>query len=475
LPTRIQEIGQEFEIFPITYLLFGLLLNEYPDNYSFELVSRLLPLYNIKPYLTRLLKQCDELGPHDCALIVPYHEMQAPANGLLYSLDRHTMPVQVLQFTNSQSTIISLSNKIIVINLRNGNVALDIKLPELNESYLQVRTLFDMSSGSQRDDETDDYDSLVDLEYNDSFKDDDFQRYNFLVNSIHHIYLVSSHNEIKFHRSSTKGYLIVEMMNYQHRLCLLVEHESSTIDLWNIERNQLQFQIDLSSASSIRQVLSSKFNCLTMIIVVLHDGTMLFYTINLKSYSHRATIHAGQHLHRVSIDRSQCICTFDSSIAIDLAYIDLYSLCQTSETLTDKDIVKTLVSFDPPISPKPIERIIFPDRDHNQSDNNDRSMKFFFIAVTKQASYIVHICQRSHLSYVRIPGYFDIIMAAFQQPRYIFTSQCGRLEIYRWQCIATTNETHAHRYVLSISLDISSSPILSIKPKQDAGEIDTHR
>ena len=113
---KVKETQKEFSILRMSYLLFGLLLNEYPDNYAFELTSRFIPLYGLKPNITDLLKQCDEHSPRHCALIVPYCQLQPPGNGLLYSMNKHTMPVVDLDFTNSQMAAISLSNKIIVIN-----------------------------------------------------------------------------------------------------------------------------------------------------------------------------------------------------------------------------------------------------------------------------------------------------------------------------------------------------------------------
>ena len=128
----------------MTYLLFGHLLNEYPDNYAFELTSRLITLYGLKPNITNLIKQCDEQSPRHCAFIVPYCQLQPPGNGLIYSMNKHTMPVVDLDFTNDQTAAISLSNKIIVINMRSGNTAIDLKLPKLNESYLNSTTLPNM-------------------------------------------------------------------------------------------------------------------------------------------------------------------------------------------------------------------------------------------------------------------------------------------------------------------------------------------
>ncbi|CAF4346794.1 unnamed protein product, partial [Adineta steineri] len=188
----VGEILKEIAILSMTFLLFGHLLNEYPDNYAFEVTSRLGILYGMKPNITNLIKQCDEQSPRHCALIVPYCQTQPPGNGLMYAMNKHTMPVVDLDFTEKQMAAISLSNKIIVIDMQSGNTVVDIQLPKLNESYLNATTLPNTIMNYTNQDE-----DMIDSDGNDSDSDDEkedkFKRYMFCVNSSHHVYFMSSH------------------------------------------------------------------------------------------------------------------------------------------------------------------------------------------------------------------------------------------------------------------------------------------
>ncbi|CAF4750594.1 unnamed protein product [Rotaria sp. Silwood1] len=357
---EVRMAQKELSILQMAYFLFGLLLNEYPDNYAFELTSRLVILYGLKTNITNLLKQCDEQSPRHCALIVPYCQIQPPGNGLLFSMNKHTMPVVDLDFTNNQMAVISLSNKIIVFNMGTFNTAVDIKLPKLNEPYLNSTTLPKMiirhTKENNTDNDSDDSDNSSDSD-NDEEK---FKQYVFFVNSFHHVYLLSSHGDIKFHRTSIKGYSTVEIINNKRGLCILVEQNSNTVECWSLGENKLFSKIDLSLTSSIKTVLHSKLSS-SLISIVLYDGTILFYTLNDSTFIHRATINGGQHLDLVIADKDKLICTFDSTISIDFAHIDLNSIIETEKVLFDKEIIKTLIAFNPPISPKPIERIVLHD------------------------------------------------------------------------------------------------------------------
>jgi hypothetical protein len=471
---EVQSIQKELTILNMVYLLFGLLLNEYPDNYAFELTSRLLILYNLKANITNLLKQCDEQSPRHCALIVPYCQLTPPGNGLLYSMNKHTMPVVDLDFTNGQKAAISLSNKIIVINMSTGNTALDIKLPQLKEPYLNCTTLpkaiiyhTNQTMNNKKDDAGDSNDSDSDNEEEEKYK-----QCVFFVNSFHHVYLVSSHGDIKFHQTSMKGYSTIDILDAKRHLCILVEQNSNTVECWDLGQNKLFSTINLSSNLSIKTVLCTKLNSL-IVIIVLYDGTILFYAVKNSTFIHRGTINAGKHLDLVVVDIDKLICTFKSPIPTDFAHIDLHSLTQTEKVLSDKEMIKTLITFNPPMSPKPIVRIVLPDE--KKSNGTDKSMKIFFMALTKECLYIVHICMAKGISYVRIPGQYDVVAAHVSRPHYIFTARGGIVSLHKWKCLEGEDDLHGncniyHQYQLFVSIDISSSPVLTIRPSGDSGK-----
>jgi len=78
LPPEILEIKKEIDIFSMLYLIIGAQIQEYPENYPFEVSSRLLSLFGIKPYITNLIKQIDEQSIRYCSLIVAYGQLQPP-------------------------------------------------------------------------------------------------------------------------------------------------------------------------------------------------------------------------------------------------------------------------------------------------------------------------------------------------------------------------------------------------------------
>ncbi|CAF0861282.1 unnamed protein product [Rotaria sordida] len=292
-----------------------------------------------------VFEQCDEQSPHHCGLIVPYFQLQPPGHDLIIPINKHTMPVVDLNLISNESAAISLLHKIIVIDMDSGDIVIDIKLPQLNEPYLNSTTLPNMiihhTNQNMKIEIDDDDDSG--LRHSDDEDREKFKHYPFFVNSFHHVYLVSSHGDIKFHQISIKGYLIAEIINSKYGLCILVEQYSNSIQCWNLEQNKLFTKVSIKN-------------------IVLNDGFIHFYTFNNSTFIHRSTINIGKHLDQAIINKDKLICTFNSTIPIDFAYIDLNSLNQTQQIiLSDKEIIKVLIAFNPPIIPKPIERIILPD------------------------------------------------------------------------------------------------------------------
>jgi hypothetical protein len=306
---------------------------------------------------------------------------------------------------------------------------------------------------------------------NDSNDEEKFKHYMFLVNSLHNVYLISSQGDIKFHRTSEKGYSTVEVINRRMGLCILAEQNSNSVECWNLRQNKLVSTIDLSTNLPVKQVLCTPLKT-HLIIVVLVNGTILFYMFKDSTFIHRGTIDAGKHLDVVIVEKDKLICTFDSTIPIDFAHIDLQPLSETQQILSDKDIIKTLVAFNPPISPKPIQKIILPD-DNDQIDNE--AMKLFFIALTKESLCVVHVCRKDHISYVRIPGQYDVVSTHVKRVHFIYTARGGTINMFKWKCIEGednelgTCDIH-HIYQLFLSIDISSSAVLTIKPSSDSGK-----
>lgn len=62
--------------------LGGAILSVYPDMLAPQLLARLLPEIGVNPNVKMLLRQCDQEGPDDCALLPLYHCLHTPGGPL---------------------------------------------------------------------------------------------------------------------------------------------------------------------------------------------------------------------------------------------------------------------------------------------------------------------------------------------------------------------------------------------------------
>lgn len=62
--------------------LGGAILSVFPDMLAPQLIGRLLPEIEQNPNVKRLLAECDEYGPKNCALIPFYHCLHTPGGPL---------------------------------------------------------------------------------------------------------------------------------------------------------------------------------------------------------------------------------------------------------------------------------------------------------------------------------------------------------------------------------------------------------
>ncbi len=443
------------------YMIIGVQIQEYPENYPFEVSARLLSLFGLKPHITNLIKQFDEQSVRYCSLIVPYCQFQPPGSGLVYSMNRHTAPIIELDFTDDQMVLISLSDRIIVTDMQTVKTVLDINLPTLDEPYLNSTTLSKVLNNDEVQTNT--------SSSND--KNDEYKKYLFLVNSLHHIYLVSVHENIKFQRSSNVGYVTVEMLHKNRALCVIAERNGNSVECWNVVRNRLFDRIDFPK-SIIKHVLCVPIY--SMIVTVLQDGIIHFHSITdwTKSlFVHRGSIYAGPHLDLVVVDDKMLIMTFDTTIATDFAMISLKQFHDSEQIVSDNQVLKTLIAFNPPIGPKPIKSIILPDKECMSKLDTDANFPFF-ICKTDICLFVVHKCKGKDISYVRINGRFDFVSTHLKNPHMIYTARGGTIELHRWACCDNedNNKKNNHKYQLHTSIDISASPVTSIKASSENGK-----
>ncbi|UJR34569.1 hypothetical protein I4U23_027345 [Adineta vaga] len=136
LGKKIIAIKEEISIHSMVYLVTGSLLEKYPENYNFEISSRLLRLFGIKSYVTSLIKQLDTQSISHCSLIVPYCQIEPPGGGLVQTFNQHISSIVCLKFIEDISMFFSLSDKIVVFDMKHNKTIADINLPKLDQSYL---------------------------------------------------------------------------------------------------------------------------------------------------------------------------------------------------------------------------------------------------------------------------------------------------------------------------------------------------
>ncbi|CAF1658402.1 unnamed protein product, partial [Didymodactylos carnosus] len=110
------------------YEMLNDLLDKNPDNYSIEIVSRLLPMLNNQnaQQITQLLKQCDEHSLKHSALISPYYQSQlhSPWNNYLSKL---SINKYIYTITSDDDNLYLVSNEQII--------SINIGLYELKQKY----------------------------------------------------------------------------------------------------------------------------------------------------------------------------------------------------------------------------------------------------------------------------------------------------------------------------------------------------
>lgn len=443
LPEKIVEIKKEIDIYSMVYWVIGSLLEKYPENYNFEITSRLLRLYDVKPYITCLIKQLDKQSIQYCSLIVPYCQIEPPGGGLLQTYNRHTSSVICLKLTDDFTTAISLSDRIVVINLETNKTVLDIYLPKLNQSYLNCTLLSNIDSNN---------------------KNDKFKNLLFFLYSFNNIYLISANEDIKFSKSSQIGYLSVEIFDINPILCIITEINGNYVECWDIFKNELFDRIEFpSSSSTIKYVFCVKMH--SMIITVFHNGNIYFHSIidSIKSnFTYRGSIKVGNHLDLVTIDNDILICTFDSTIQTEFAFINLNQFEINKNVLNDNQILKILMNFDHPLESKFPKKIILPCRDG--IDKKEFRIQFpLFIVLTNGWLYVIHLCRMQTISYATIKGQFDMATTHVKNLNLVYTARGGIIQLHMWTCSDTEHQNNfRHKYQLYVSIDVGSSPVTAI-------------
>ena len=118
--------------------LGGAILAQYPDMLAAQLIGRLLSELDNNNNIKSLLRQCDEEGLIQNALVPTYHCMHTPGGPLKYSLEGHQFAVFAFRLTPDFRYIVSVSNKFITWDVSTSDLA-RIVYPEVEGLMLDLQ------------------------------------------------------------------------------------------------------------------------------------------------------------------------------------------------------------------------------------------------------------------------------------------------------------------------------------------------
>ena len=108
------------------YLHIPLYLGQYPNMLAPQLTGRLLSVVDDNLNIQNLLKQCDEEGPSQNALVPAFHCMHTPGGPLKYSLEGHQFAIFGFKLTPDLRYIVSVSNKFITWDVSTSDLVREV-------------------------------------------------------------------------------------------------------------------------------------------------------------------------------------------------------------------------------------------------------------------------------------------------------------------------------------------------------------
>ena len=96
--------------------LGGAILKFYPEMLASQLNGRLLPERQNCRNIRSLLRQCDQEGIHQNALVPAFHCLHTPGGPLKYSMEGHQFAIFAMRLTSDSRYIVSVSNKFITFD-----------------------------------------------------------------------------------------------------------------------------------------------------------------------------------------------------------------------------------------------------------------------------------------------------------------------------------------------------------------------
>ncbi|CAB4067000.1 unnamed protein product [Lepeophtheirus salmonis] len=118
-----KDVKREIMLVADSLRLGGAILGQYPDMLAPQLVGRLLSEVENNRNIASLLRQCDEQGLIQNALVPTYHCMHTPGGPLKYSLEGHQFAIFSFKLTSDSRYIVSVSNKFITWDVSTSDLA----------------------------------------------------------------------------------------------------------------------------------------------------------------------------------------------------------------------------------------------------------------------------------------------------------------------------------------------------------------
>ena len=123
LENDAKDVKREIQLVADSLRLGGAILGQYPDMLAPQLVGRLLSEMDNNDNIRNLLRQCDEEGLVQNALVPTYHCMHTPGGPLKYSLEGHQFAVFSFKLTTDFRYVVSVSNKFITWDVSTSDLA----------------------------------------------------------------------------------------------------------------------------------------------------------------------------------------------------------------------------------------------------------------------------------------------------------------------------------------------------------------
>ena len=133
LSPEAAEASKEINFLFFFYLQCSISMYDYSDAAAIQILSRGLIFNGHLKNFTNFIHQADLDSKYHCALQVAYQYLSPPGIGPIFSLEKHSKPINCALFCKNLPYVFTLSNKIHALSLRKIIHMGEIMLPNLKE------------------------------------------------------------------------------------------------------------------------------------------------------------------------------------------------------------------------------------------------------------------------------------------------------------------------------------------------------